>query len=93
MNTRENLTLTREQARDIVWGDNKDFVEIQNEIVEQKRWSVVHKIVVQRKSDGKYFMSYYNTGATENQDEKPYEYTSPDFTEVFPVTKTYTGYE
>lgn len=91
--TREKLTLTKEQARGIVWGDNKDFVEIKNEIVEHRRWSVVHEIVVQRKSDGKYFMDNYNNGATESQDERPYEYTDPDFTEVFPVTKTYIDYE
>lgn len=91
--TREKLTLTKEQALDIIGGDNKDFVEIQNEIVEHKRWSVVHEIVVKRKSDGKYFMDTYQTGATESQDEWPYEYADPDFTEVFPVTKTYIDYE
>lgn len=91
--TREKLTLTKKQALDIIWGFNKDFVEIQNEIVEHKRWSVVYEIVVKRKSDGKYFMDTYHTGATESQDESPYEYTDPDFTEVFPVTKTYIDYE
>lgn len=91
--TREKLTLTKEQARVIVWGDNKDFVEIQNEIVEHRRWSVVHEIVVQRKSDGKYFKDEYQQGATESQDETAYEYTEPDFIEVFPVTKTYIDYE
>lgn len=90
---REKLALTKEQARDIIWGSNKDFIEIQDDIVEHRRWSVVHEIIVQRKSDGKYFKDNYNTGATENQDERPYEYTEPNFTEVFPVTKTYTDYE
>lgn len=90
---REKLTLTKEQARDIIYGDSKDFVEIQNEIVEHGRWNVVHEIVIQRKFDGRYFMDRYDVGATESQDEEPYEYFDPNFREVFPVTKTYIEYE
>jgi hypothetical protein len=48
---------------------------------------------VQRKSDGKYFKDGYRRGATESQDERPYEWSEPNFTEVFPVTKTYIDYE
>lgn len=90
---REKLNLTNEQARNIVWGEDDNFIEIKCQIVAQKRWSSVYKIVVQRKSDGKYFADKYNVGATESQDERPYEHTDPNFTEVFPVTKTYIDYE
>lgn len=90
---REKLNLTKEQAREIIWDDNEDFIEIRNEIVDHGRWTVTYEIIVQRKSDGKYFRDEYRQGATENQDERPYEYTEPDFTEVFPVTKTYIDYE
>jgi len=90
---REKIILTSEQGRDIVNGDDSNFVIIEDRIVGTRRWSVVYEIVVQRKSDGKYFRDSYRRGATESQDERPYEYSEPNFTEVFPVTKTYIVYE
>jgi len=90
---REKLNLTSEQGRDIVYGDDSNFVTIEDKIVRTRRWSVVYEIVVQRKTDGKYFKDVYRRGATESQDERPYEYSEPNFTEVFPVTKTYIVYE
>ena len=90
---REKLNLTSEQGRDIVDGEDSNFVIVEDRIVGTKRWSVVYEIVVQRKTDGKYFKDVYQRGATEMQDEQPYEYSEPNFTEVFPVTKTYVVYE
>ena len=90
---REKLNLTNKQGRDIVNGEDSNFVIIEDRIVGTRRWSVVYEIVVQRKTDGKYFRDSYRRGATEMQDEQPYEYSEPNFTEVFPVTKTYIVYE
>ena len=90
---REKLNLTSKQGRDIVDGEDSNFVTIEDRIVGTRRWSVVYEIVVQRKTDGKYFKDSYRRGATESQDESPYEYSEPNFTEVFPVTKTYVVYE
>ena len=90
---KEKLILTSEQGRDIVYGDDSNFVTIEDKIVGTRRWSIEYEIVVQRKSDGKYFKDNYRRGATESQDERPYEYLEPNFTEVFPVTKTYIVYE
>ena len=90
---REKLILTSEQGRDIVNGEDSNFVIIEDRIVGTRRWSVVYEIVVHRKSDDKYFKDVYERGATEMQDEQPYEYSEPNFTEVFPVTKTYIDYE
>lgn len=90
---REKLNLTKEQARDIINGDDSNFITIESKIVGESRWSVVIEIVVQRKSDGKYFQDAYRRGATEMQDESPYDYSEPEFEEVFPVTKTYIAYE
>jgi len=89
---REKLNLTSEQGRDIIDG-HYNFAIIEDKIVGKRRWSIEYEIVVQRKSDGKYFKDGYRRGATEGQDERPYEYSEPNFTEVFPVTKTYIDYE
>lgn len=90
---REKLNLTSQQGRDIVYGEDSNFVTIEVKIVRTKRWSIEYEIVVQRKTDGKYFKDVYQRAATEMQGEQPYEYSEPNFTEVFPVTKTYVVYE
>ena len=90
---REKLNLTSEQGRDIVYEYDSNFVTIEDKIVGTRRWSIEYEIVVQRKSDGKYFKDGYLRGATENQDQSPYEWSEPNFTEVCPVTKTYIDYE
>ena len=89
---REKLNLTSKQGRDIIDG-HYNFAIIEDKIVGKSRWSTEYEIVVQRKSDGKYFKDGYRRGATESQDERPYEYSEPNFTEVLPVTKTYIDYE
>lgn len=93
METREKLTLTKEQARMIIWGDSYEYTEVYNKTTDKSRWSVICEIVIKRNSDGKFFMDTYQKAATECQDEQPYEYTEPDFTEVFPVVKTIIVYE
>lgn len=35
----------------------------------------------------------WKVGATENQDEEPYEHTEPNFSQAFPVEKTIIVYE
>jgi hypothetical protein len=90
---KEILELTEQEARAIIYGDNRDFKEIYNKIVDSSRWSIVREVVVQRISDGKFFASSYSEGATEYQDERPYEGEDPEFIEVSPVEKTVIVYE
>ncbi len=90
---REKLNLSPSDARLLIWGDLEGFKIIDKEVIGKSRWSVHYRIVVQRESDGKYFSDEYQIGATESQDEQPYEYTEPDFTEVFPVEKKVIIYE
>ena len=91
---REKLNLTSEQGRDIVYGNDSNFVTVEVRLIAKRRLVDDYKIVVKRKSDGKYFKDVYCRGnETEDQDESPYEWSEPNFTEVFPVTKTYIDYE
>jgi len=43
-----------------------------NEITSTSRWSVHHRIIFAYQ--GKFFEAYYSEGATEMQDESPWEY-------------------
>jgi hypothetical protein len=90
---KETLTLTGDEGRDIVWEENEDFQIIYDHLKGKSRWSDIHEIVVQRISDGKYFKSSFRRGATESQDERPYEYGDAVFNEVVPVEKTVIVYE
>ena len=45
---------------------------IVDRIVDTTRWSVVHEIVFE--DNGKFYQTTYSEGATEMQDERPWEY-------------------
>ena len=52
-----------------------------DEIVDTSRWSIHHRIIFEDK--GKFYETYYSEGATEMQDESPWEYEDEvDCTEV-----------
>lgn len=89
---REKLILTKEEAQEILFDDHEDFEIIEDVIENTSRWSENHRIVVKRVSDGKFFEDFYSCGATEIQDESPYEYSEPNFTEVFPTIVEVTQY-
>jgi hypothetical protein len=65
-------------------GDNNEYNVIQNDLVGSDRWSLAYKMIFS--FNGKYYVSCYSVGATEMQDEKPYEY-SPDMIECTEVVK------
>ena len=56
-------------------------------------WSVHHEMVF--KYEGMFYRTHYSVGATETQDESPYEYDEDmiECTIVHPVEKTVTVYE
>jgi len=91
---KEILKFTIEDAQDIIFDLNKNFVTIEKQIIEISRWSIRYSIVIQRLSDGKFFKSCYSEGATELQDEQPYEYEDEAiFKEVFPVEEMIIVYK
>lgn len=45
---------------------------IEDDIIDTTRWSIVHEIVFEDK--GKFYMTTYSEGATEYQDERPWEH-------------------
>ena len=89
---REKLKLSKEDAKAVISDDLDGFKVIQDTIESTGRWSENHDIIIQRESDGKYFGDGYSRGLTEMQDEFPYDYSDPDFTEVFPKVIEITSY-
>ena len=78
-----------------LYGDTtqeESFEIIEDEISDHTRWNVCHDIVF--KHNGKLYESYYQVGATEMQDEQPWEYEMDEVEcpEVEAYEKTITAY-
>lgn len=80
---------------EILWGDSEKYTEISDQIYDHSRWSVHHELIFQNLSNNKYYRSYYSVGATESQDETPYQYDEDEIEceEVFPIEQTITVYK
>lgn len=63
-----------------------NFEMVQSELVDTSRWSNIHEVVYKDLDSGKFYSSTYSVGATECQDESPYENDGDEieFTEVVP---------
>lgn len=65
---------------DLPWND--DIIKVQ-EIIDTTRWSIVYDLVFE--FEGKDYRTSYSVGATESQDERPWEYQDEvECTEVVP---------
>jgi hypothetical protein len=75
-------------------GDTETLVKVSDTITGTGRWSLNHELVFKEVSTGRFFRTHYSEGATEQQDESPFEYEPDDVevVEVFPVEKTVTFY-
>lgn len=84
----------KEHLREILWDDAEGYETISDEIYETSRWSVHSELIFKRVSDGRIFKTNYSRGATEQQDEQPFEYepNEIDVYVVVPVEKTVIDY-
>lgn len=66
-------------------GPDEDVTIVSDELIDTGRWSLHYDLVF--KVGNQYFSVGYSRGATESQDESPFEYESDDIVcdEVFPV--------
>lgn len=90
---RETVKFNPEVARELEYGSDPNFEVVEDVLYDTSRWSTHHRLTIKRKSDGKFFQSTYRRGATEMQDERPFEYSEPVFKEVFRVEKITISYE
>ena len=80
------MKLTSEEAREVVYDDHEDFETVKKEITDTSRWSIFYEGVFKHKPTEKLYWVSWSVGATEQQDERPFEYGGEvDFVEVKPV--------
>jgi len=93
----EPLILDEFDARDLAHmrpgeSDGKHTV-VENTIIGHSRWSIDYELVVERESDKTYWSAVYGVGATEMQEERPFEDEGDvTFGQVFPVQVSVTKY-
>jgi hypothetical protein len=87
------MKFPKETLQELLSDKVDGFEVVEDKITYTSRWSIHYRLVF--KHDGKFYLTSYSVGATESQDESPFEY-SPDEVEckeVFPVEKTVIVYE
>lgn len=88
------VKFNKEFLQNLAYGDYDEATTevISDEIVDNSRWSIQYEMVF--KHEGKFYETSYQRGATECQDESPYEYEDDEIevVEVFPVEVLKTVY-
>lgn len=86
------MKFKKEFLQDVVNDDYSEAEIIKNEVCETSRWSVHYECIFKYKDA--FYATYYARGATEMQDEQPYEFDEDEIEcyEVVPVEKTIIDY-
>jgi hypothetical protein len=87
------MKFTKEYLLDLLDGEVGDGVVMEDDVSHKTRWSLCYRMVF--KHEDKFYVTRYSIGATESQDESPYEYEDDEIEckEVFPKEVTVTVYE
>lgn len=88
-------TFQKEDLLDLIDGFGEDLKLVESEIIDTSRWSIINEIVFEDLSDGKFYSTTYSVGATECQDESPWEYDGDEIEcyQVEPVEVTKIEYQ
>lgn len=84
------LIVNEEDSSMMCHGDDENYEVVRNKIVDQRRWTTTHEVIIKDKNSGKYYQAEYSVGSTEYQDgcnSYPKEWD-----EVEPYEKTVTEY-
>jgi hypothetical protein len=88
-------TFKKTELKELLDGETDELEKVSDTITSKSRWSVQHSMVFREKATGRFFRVGYSEGATEQQDESPFEYEPENVKveEVRPVKRTVTVYE
>lgn len=88
--------IKKEDLQEVVSdSETETLKKVSDRITGKSRWSLNHEFLFQEKATGRFFLVHYSEGATEQQDESPFEHDGEeiDVQEVLPVVRTVTVYE
>jgi hypothetical protein len=75
------MNISKEDARELICGDLEGWETIESDIVDTSRWSNCYRGIF-KSPDGKHYSLEWSEGATEQQDESPFDYDEPELVEV-----------
>lgn len=91
------MKFSKHDMLEMLDGYNKEFPLklIEDKIVNHSRWAVGHEIVFKDEDTNKHYSAYYRVGATESQEESPWQYDGDEIEseEVKQVEKTIKVWE
>jgi hypothetical protein len=90
------MKFPKKDLKDLAYDDaSEEYTNIENGIIDNGRWTIYHRQVFFHHPTGKHYVTTYGVGATESQDEHPYEYEDDmvECNEVRPMEKLITVYE
>lgn len=87
----------KDVLREVISDDAREsycLERIENEIYDTSRWSNHYELIFRDTNGGHYWKTYYSVGATESQDEDPFEFEDGmiDCIQVEPVEVLVTQY-
>jgi hypothetical protein len=72
------IEISKKTAQELVWeGESDGFTVVKKVITAHSRWAILYMLVFRRNDDGQLFGADYRVGATEYQDEEPFQYQDP----------------
>ena len=80
------MKVTVEEARNIAWDDSADFRMVEESVYDTSRWSIHKTGICEHIETNKFYELSWSVGATESQDEGPFEYESGDI-ELYEVVQ------
>lgn len=88
----KTVKFPREYMRDLLWGGAEGAKVVEDVLTGTGRWTINHRLTFEQ--NGVLYQTTYREGATECQDERPWEYVSEvECVVVRPVEKTVVVYE
>lgn len=83
------------QLQELLDGGSETLKVVSDKITGKGRWALSHELVFQDQSTHLFYRTHYSEGATEQQDESPFEYEGEEVEceEVRPVERVVTNYE
>lgn len=63
-----------ETMRDIASKESEEYVAVKEEVCDTDRWTIQYEVIFKNVSTGKHYRTFWQRGATEMQDERPFEY-------------------
>lgn len=85
----------KESTEDIGPDELPLYRVISNEISGSSRWSIYYDMIFEEVATNTFYSTTYSVGATESQDERPYEYAGDliEVNVVVPYEKTIIAYK